>query len=116
MRLDLLQPGASRHTEHTTCVDCPTKSSEWVLCIGFITVETTDLRQSVENWKKFFADHKTYFKVGRVLHPPVDPQSPVPEHCNPKKEEPARSSDHSGKPLARPGPLKSDKPELHQEL
>ncbi|KAH7888085.1 cytochrome b5 [Phlebopus sp. FC_14] len=58
----------------------------------FATHRTHDLRgltqqelQSVEHWKKFFADHKAYFKVGKVLHPPIDPASPVPEPCDPKK-------------------------------
>ena len=43
-------------------------------------------RQSVEHWKKFFRDHKSYFKVGRVNHPPIDPTSPLPPHCDPKKD------------------------------
>ncbi|KAI6151730.1 cytochrome b5 [Pisolithus tinctorius] len=58
----------------------------------FATHRTHDLRglseeelQSVRHWKRFFADHKTYFKVGRVLHPPVDPESPIPEPCDPSK-------------------------------
>jgi hypothetical protein len=42
------------------------------------------LLQGVDHWKKFYAEHKDYFKVGRVSHPPIDPASPVPEHCNPK--------------------------------
>ncbi|KAI0296072.1 cytochrome b5-like heme/steroid binding domain-containing protein [Multifurca ochricompacta] len=42
--------------------------------------------QSVEHWKKFFSEHKSYFKVGRVNHPPIDPMSPLPVHCDPKKE------------------------------
>jgi hypothetical protein len=41
--------------------------------------------QGLEHWKQFFANHKTYFKVGRVVHPPIDPASPTPEHCDPKK-------------------------------
>ncbi|KAI6105399.1 cytochrome b5-like heme/steroid binding domain-containing protein [Pisolithus sp. B1] len=56
----------------------------------FATHRTHDLRglseeqlQSVRHWKRFFADHKTYFKVGRVLHPPIDPESPIPEPCDP---------------------------------
>ncbi|KAI0253167.1 cytochrome b5-like heme/steroid binding domain-containing protein [Lactifluus subvellereus] len=42
--------------------------------------------QSVEHWKAFFRDHKSYFKVGRVNHPPIDPTSPLPPHCDPKKD------------------------------
>ena len=39
----------------------------------------------MEHWKKFFADSKKYKKVGRVLHEPIDPRSPVPEPCDPKR-------------------------------
>ena len=42
--------------------------------------------QSVAHWKKFFEDHKSYVKVGRVNHPPIDPASPLPVHCEPEKE------------------------------
>ncbi|KAI9510976.1 cytochrome b5 [Russula earlei] len=42
--------------------------------------------QSVEHWKQFFKEHKSYFKVGRVNHPPIDPTSPLPSHCDPKKD------------------------------
>jgi len=37
------------------------------------------------HWKKFFADHKTYFKVGTVKHVPIDPTSPIPEPCKSPK-------------------------------
>ncbi|KAI9433298.1 cytochrome b5 [Lactarius indigo] len=42
--------------------------------------------QGVAHWKKFFSEHKSYVKVGRVNHPPIDPASPLPVHCDPKKE------------------------------
>ncbi|KAH9030252.1 hypothetical protein EDB83DRAFT_1852909 [Lactarius deliciosus] len=42
--------------------------------------------KGVEHWKKFFNEHKSYAKVGRVNHPPIDPASPLPVHCDPKKE------------------------------
>lgn len=42
-----------------------------------------DEQRGVEHWKKFFANHKDYRKIGRVVHPPIDPASPIPEHCNP---------------------------------
>ena len=44
-----------------------------------------DAPQGVQHWKKFYADSKKYHKVGRVSHPPIDPASPVPEHCDRKK-------------------------------
>ena len=40
----------------------------------------------MRHWKMFFRDHKSYFRVGRVNHPPVDPTSPLPPHCDPKKD------------------------------
>jgi len=42
--------------------------------------------RSVEHWKQFFHDHKSYFKVGRVNLKPIDPMSPLPPHCDPKKD------------------------------
>jgi hypothetical protein len=42
--------------------------------------------QSVEHWKRFFGNHETYFKVGRVSHPPIDPSTPLPPHCEPEKD------------------------------
>lgn len=43
--------------------------------------------QGVEHWKKFYAESNKYIKVGRVSHPPIDPSSPIPEHCTPKRAE-----------------------------
>ncbi|KIL00453.1 hypothetical protein PAXRUDRAFT_129775 [Paxillus rubicundulus Ve08.2h10] len=58
----------------------------------FKTHRTHDLRglsdaelKSVAHWKKFFEEHKAYSRVGKVVHPPIDPQSPIPEHCDSKK-------------------------------
>ncbi|OJA07770.1 hypothetical protein AZE42_02987 [Rhizopogon vesiculosus] len=60
----------------------------------FATHRTHDLRglsedeiMAVEHWKTFFTDHKTYFKAGKVQHHPIDPSSPIPKHCDPKKEQ-----------------------------
>ncbi|KAI0921983.1 hypothetical protein AcW1_004184 [Taiwanofungus camphoratus] len=47
--------------------------------------------KGVENWKKFYAEHKKYVKIGRVSHPPIDPASPIPDHCDPKKAKAVRS-------------------------
>ncbi|KAJ7047776.1 cytochrome b5-like heme/steroid binding domain-containing protein [Mycena alexandri] len=59
----------------------------------FQTHRTHDLRglsdqeyEGVQHWKKFFENHKDYPKVGRVSHPPIDPASPIPEHCDAKKQ------------------------------
>lgn len=41
--------------------------------------------KSIEHWKNFYKDHKNYFKVGRVLHRPIDPSSPIPEDCDLKR-------------------------------
>ena len=40
--------------------------------------------QKLQGWRDFFRDHKTYFKVGTVVHPPIDPASPIPLMCKPK--------------------------------
>lgn len=52
--------------------------------------------QSLEHWKKYFANSKKYRKVGRVLHEPIDPMSPIPEHCDPKKA--AAAPENASKP------------------
>jgi len=61
---------------------------------------------SLNHWKQFYADHKAYAKVGRVLHHPIDPLSPIPEHCDPEKAaQSAKSHESKGKqetPSRRP--------------
>jgi len=71
-------------------------------CFG--THRTHDLRgltekemQGVQHWKKFYAEHKKYTKVGRVSHPPIDPSSPIPEHCDPKKAQAAKEAERREK-------------------
>ncbi|CAG8551704.1 cytochrome b5 [Rhizophagus irregularis] len=55
----------------------------------FETHLTHDLRglthqqiKDLENWAGFYRDHHTYYKVGRVVHPPIDPKTPIPPPCN----------------------------------
>ncbi|BGP16020.1 hypothetical protein JCM10213_005429 [Rhodosporidiobolus nylandii] len=62
----------------------------------FQTHLTHDLRgftdkdlATLNNWKKFYASHAKYRKVGTVLHPPVDPASPILEPCDQGKKQPA---------------------------
>ncbi|KAG6833624.1 hypothetical protein H0H87_004251 [Tephrocybe sp. NHM501043] len=70
----------------------------------FKTHRTHDLRgltdkelSGVAHWKKFYAEHKDYVKMGRVSHPPIDPASPIPEHCDPKKEAAAQAARKAAK-------------------
>jgi len=65
-----------------------------------LTHDTRDLDekelQSLTHWKKFFAGHKSYFKVGTVIHVPIDPMSPIPPQCKSPKSgdgNPATSRD-----------------------
>ncbi|KAF9246879.1 cytochrome b5 [Melanogaster broomeanus] len=90
----------------------------------FATHRTHDLRgltdkelQSVEHWKNFFAEHETYYKVGRIIHPPIDPQSPTPEPCDPKKVRAAHTTKpvEGSKPEEQPRPSTNSAPE-HEEL
>ncbi|KAI0069157.1 cytochrome b5, partial [Artomyces pyxidatus] len=46
---------------------------------------TDEELRGVAHWKKFFKDHKSYPHVGRVSHETIDPASPIPVHCDPKK-------------------------------
>ncbi|KAE8269841.1 hypothetical protein A4X09_0g2500 [Tilletia walkeri] len=36
-------------------------------------------------WKKFFDEHDSYFKVGRVSLPLIEANAPIPEKCDPTK-------------------------------
>jgi len=70
----------------------------------FAAHQTHDLRgldekelQSVEHWKKFFADSDKYHKAGRVLHRPIDPSSPIPEHCDEEKRKAQKEQDAKAK-------------------
>jgi predicted heme/steroid binding protein len=54
----------------------------------FETHLTHDLRglsskqiKELDNWADFYRNHHTYYKVGRVIHPPIDPKIPIPEPC-----------------------------------
>jgi len=64
----------------------------------FKTHQTHDTRgfgekefKSLDHWKNFFRDHKDYEKIGWVYHPPIDPESPIPEPCKPPKSPAADS-------------------------
>lgn len=68
----------------------------------FATHQTHDIRDlsdqewaALTHWKDFFAKSTKYRKVGRVMHEPIDPRTPVPEPCKPQKPKekaPAKAS------------------------
>lgn len=69
------------------------------------------LSQGIAHWKEFFANHKSYKRVGKVSHPPIDPSTPIPEHCNPLKNKPKEE------PVAKPDVIVNEKPASdHEEL
>ena len=72
------------------------------------------LAQGVEHWKKFYADSKKYPKVGRVSHPSIDPASPVPEHCDPKKAKQATERAHKAE--QEKAKAQAGSAEKHEEL
>jgi len=80
------QPGGSYH--HFVGIDAARAFGTGC----FQTHRTHDTRgmtekelASLAHWKKFYAEHPDYVKVGRVNHRQIDPDSPIPEHCDPKK-------------------------------
>ncbi|ORY27328.1 cytochrome b5-like heme/steroid binding domain-containing protein [Naematelia encephala] len=85
----------------------------------FATHRTHDLRglspeelKSLDHWKSFFATHEKYTLIGRVLLPPIDPDSPIPPPCDdsaPGEAASARGSD-------APGPVSETASPHHQEL
>ncbi|CAG8571510.1 4287_t:CDS:2 [Paraglomus brasilianum] len=55
----------------------------------FNTHLTHDLRgltkeelKSLRGWLEFYQNHHSYHKVGNVVLPPIDPDTPIPEPCN----------------------------------
>ncbi|KAG8807010.1 hypothetical protein FRC17_004680, partial [Serendipita sp. 399] len=42
-----------------------------------------DELKSVQHWKQFFKQSDKYPFVGKVIHPPIDPKSPIPKSCKP---------------------------------
>ncbi|BGP39946.1 hypothetical protein JCM10450v2_003926 [Rhodotorula kratochvilovae] len=50
---------------------------------------TTSQLATVDNWKKFYSSHAKYRRIGTVVHPPIDPNSPLPEPCDNGKPQPA---------------------------
>jgi predicted heme/steroid binding protein len=71
-------------------------------------------RAGLDHWKEFFADHKTYLKVGKVVHHPIDPSSPIPEHCDPKKRQDSDPKKSTTEDVRHPAPKPEDRP--HEEL
>jgi len=87
----------------------------------FQTHKTHDLRglseqeyAGVQHWKQFFANHKDYQKVGKVSHPPIDPASPIPEHCDAKKQ---AKAEEEGRAVPKREPPKEppQEPAKHKE-
>ncbi|GAA6048255.1 hypothetical protein JCM3770_006506 [Rhodotorula araucariae] len=71
----------------------------------FQTHLTHDLRgltasqlATVDHWKRFYSSHAKYRRIGTVVHPPIDPNSPLPEPCDDAKPQPA-----GGRTLTRAG-------------
>ncbi|KWU46111.1 cytochrome b5 [Rhodotorula sp. JG-1b] len=49
---------------------------------------TQDQLAIVSNWKNFYRNHAKYRHIGTVVHPPIDPSSPIPPPCNDAKAQP----------------------------
>lgn len=81
------------------------------------------LPQALDNWKDFFSSHQSYKLIGKVLNPPIDPNSPIPPPCDGSASKAAAggsahhsrgapgkaAADHAG--AAAPEPVKK-----HEEL
>ncbi|GAA5928459.1 cytochrome b5-like heme/steroid binding domain-containing protein [Sporobolomyces koalae] len=51
---------------------------------GFTEKDMATLR----HWKDFYHNHAKYRLVGRVMHPPIDPGSPIPPPCTSNVKQP----------------------------
>ncbi|KAK9721142.1 hypothetical protein K7432_003670 [Basidiobolus ranarum] len=38
--------------------------------------------EGLKGWKDFYKNHHSYYQIGQVVHPPIDPKSPIPADCN----------------------------------
>ncbi|KAG0144148.1 hypothetical protein CROQUDRAFT_65321 [Cronartium quercuum f. sp. fusiforme G11] len=47
---------------------------------------TKQQQKALAHWANFFENSPKYPKVGRVIRPSIDPASPLPQDCDPKKE------------------------------
>ncbi|KAH9482454.1 Neuferricin [Psilocybe cubensis] len=110
------QPGGSYH--HFVGIDAARAFGTGC----FQTHRTHDTRgmsekelASLAHWKKFYAEHKDYVKVGRVNHPPIDPSTPIPEHCDPKKAKAAKEAEEKKRKAEEKEKNNAKKPE-HEEL
>jgi len=112
-------PGGSYH--HMAGVDAARSFATGC----FATHRTHDIRglteselQGLDHWKQFFANHKSYFKVGKVVHHPINPASPIPEHCDSKKRQDSTPEKNSKKNVAHPRSASDGKPVVqnHEEL
>ncbi|KJA24619.1 hypothetical protein HYPSUDRAFT_65498 [Hypholoma sublateritium FD-334 SS-4] len=76
--------------------------------------------RGLAHWKKFYTEHKDYVKIGRVSHPPIHPDTPVPVHCDPKKAAAQAKAAEEAKKAAQ-AKVKDEKPKTpnkdgHEEL
>ncbi|TFK43305.1 cytochrome b5 [Crucibulum laeve] len=84
------------------------------------TYDTRGMSESelrgLAHWKKFYAEHKDYEKVGRVSHPPIDPASPIPEHCDPKKAAKQKEEEEANAKRSKTPSKDEQKGDGHEEL
>jgi len=112
-------PGGSYH--HMAGVDAARSFATGC----FAAHRTHDIRglteselEGLTHWKQFFANHKSYFKVGKVIHPPIDPASPIPEPCDPKRRQESEPKKHTKDNVAHSDAASDKKPVVqnHKEL
>jgi len=68
--------------------------------------------QSLAQWKSFFANHADYPKIGTVITPPIDPESPIPAPCH----EAAPGEEAAKHGVGKPDPVKETGIPDRQEL
>ncbi|KAJ1971838.1 hypothetical protein H4R35_005025 [Dimargaris xerosporica] len=57
-------------------------------CLNYPPHYTYDLRgltdqqlSAIEGWQEFYDNHHTYFYAGKLIHRPIEPDSPLPPDC-----------------------------------
>jgi len=76
--------------------------------------------RSMEHWKSFFANNVKYPRIGRVLHHPIDPRTPLPGPCgsggHSAPEKPAAAGPQPYDPAAAAGQTAQKKKGAKEEL
>jgi len=71
-------------------------------------------QKALDKWRRFYANHKKYKRVGTVYHEPIDPDAPLPPPCD--REGKAIEQPDEVPTTAAPSPEAPEAPKAKEEL